>query len=618
MMRYGFACAAVAVAFALTWSIPVLRRQTPALLLFMAAVAAGWYGGLRPGLFAVCLAVLGLDRLLPPLVEVFPGFGVVLRTALFAVGLLLILSLKERSKRAERLQRATEEHCRAITETAPDILFTCAPDGACDYVNKRFYDVTGRPAGSGLGDGWAAALHPDDVGPAQQRWEKHGTLPIPFEGEYRLRVADGGYRWFMVRSRPVCDPAGRIVRWYGACTDIDDQKRAQQALAEADRRKDEFLAMLGHELRNPLNPVRSAVQVLRLKCKGDEEVEHMTSVLGRQIDHMARLIDDLLDVSRISQGKIELRRGPIDMREVVNRAVEEARPAAEERRHRLEVHLPAGPLPLEGDPDRLQQVVTNLMSNATRYTPPRGAIRASLGVEEGQGVLRVKDNGIGIRPEMLPRIFEVFQQADRVAGQVSEGLGLGLTLVQRLVAMHGGRVEAHSAGPGLGSEFIVRLPLSGGGEIDIERARREAKAELPPKRSLRILVVDDNRDGAESLALLLRLGEGHQTRVAHDGLQALEAAGEFRPEVVLLDISLPGGMDGYEVARRLRATPETAGALFVALTGFGREEDRRRSREVGFHAHLVKPVDPDLLRGVLQQYRPASGGTGVPPVCAIP
>jgi two-component system CheB/CheR fusion protein len=597
LSRYGFACAAVAAAFLLTWAIPPFRRQTPSLLLSASVVFAAWFGGLQAGLLGAGLAVLALDSLLPPLVEVFPGFGLLLRGGVFAVTVLLIVALKERNRRAEEGRRQSEERFGVMAETVPDILFTCRADGSCDYVNRRFYELTGSAPDSALDRRLSGAMHPDEAGACAERWDEAARQRTPFEAEARLR-AGGDWRWFVVRARPLCDEKGRILRWVGACTDIDAQKRAHEALAEADRRKDEFLAMLGHELRNPLNPVRSAVELLRLRRAGDGEVERLSGVIARQIDHLVRLVDDLLDVSRISQGKIELRRRTVDLRASVARAVEQARPALQERQHHLEVDLREA-LWVRADPDRLDQVAANLLNNAARYTPAGGRIKVVAGLEQGQAVLRVADNGIGVRPEMLPRIFDVFQQADRVPGRVSEGLGLGLAVVRRLVEMHGGAVEAHSAGPGQGSEFVVRLPLSPAGPP--EQGKAPGRPSSPEARPLRVLVVDDNVDGAESLAMLLRLGEGHEARVAHDGPAALAAAGEFRPDVVLLDIGLPGGMDGYEVARRLAATDEGKNVLLVALTGFGREEDRRHSREVGIEAHLVKPVDVDRLRELLRE-----------------
>jgi signal transduction histidine kinase len=385
-------------------------------------------------------------------------------------------------------------------------------------------------------------------------------------------------------------------RQYQSRAHLAERERVAEELKDAAHRKDEFLAMLAHELRNPLAPVRNALHLMRRQFAGDAVLAQTGTMMERQVAHLVRLVDDLLDVSRITRDKIELRKEPLDLRAVVSRVVESVRPALDERGHHLEVALPAEPVWVDADPARLEQVLENLLSNAGKYTPPGGHIRCAAGREGGEAVIRVQDDGIGIRPEMQARVFDLFQQADRVPGRVSEGLGLGLTLVRRLVQLHGGTVVVHSAGPGRGSQFVVRLPLAAEA---VGRAKESAPSPAPARgRPLRILVVDDNVDGAKTLAALLRL-EGHEVQVAHDGPAALEAAAAFRPETVLLDIGLPKGMDGYEVARRLQELPVARQTFLVALTGFGQEEDRLRSRAAGFRDHLVKPVDPEVLRGVL-------------------
>jgi signal transduction histidine kinase len=372
------------------------------------------------------------------------------------------------------------------------------------------------------------------------------------------------------------------------------QRRAEQ-LAEADRRKDEFLAMLGHELRNPLAPIRNAVGVLRLLGLTDPQAQWARDVIERQVGHLARLVDDLLDVSRISRGRVTLRTAPVALAEVVGRAVESSRPLLDTRRHALAVELPAEPVRLEADPDRLAQVVTNLLNNAAKYTPEGGRVRLAAERRGDEVLLRVGDNGVGIAPEMLPRVFDLFAQAEQTSDRSAGGLGLGLTLVKSLVELHGGRVEAFSEGLGRGSEFVVRLPCSeSAGEPATNGAARTSGPSRPARR---VLVVDDNADAADSLALLLRV-DGHEVRVAYDGPAALQEAAAFRPEVVLLDIGLPR-MDGYEVARRLRGQAELKEALLVAVTGYGQDEDRRRAEEAGFDAHLVKPTDPAVLHELL-------------------
>jgi signal transduction histidine kinase/DNA-binding response OmpR family regulator len=367
-----------------------------------------------------------------------------------------------------------------------------------------------------------------------------------------------------------------------------------QDVQQADRQKNEFLSMLAHELRNPLAPIRNAVHVMRMQGPAGPELQWSRDVIDRQVKHMARLVDDLLDISRITRGKIRLQLEPVDMASVVAEAVEASRPIIEGRRHRLEVVVAPEPLWVNGDAARLAQVLTNLLNNAAKYTDEGGEVWLTVAPEEGAVVARVRDTGVGIPGESLSAVFNLFTQVDRSLDRAQGGLGIGLTLVRRLVEMHGGTVEAHSDGPGKGSEFVVRLPAlhrerSGAGSPD--------GAGEPVSAGCRVLVVDDNVDAADSLAMLLRLG-GCEVRLAHAGPDAVAEAQAFRPEVVVLDIGLPG-MDGYEVAGRLRADPATRGAVLVAVTGYGREEDRARSRQAGFDHHLVKPVDFGLIQGVV-------------------
>jgi signal transduction histidine kinase len=373
-------------------------------------------------------------------------------------------------------------------------------------------------------------------------------------------------------------------------------RRQAEELALAARRKDEFLAVLAHELRNPLAPVRNALQIMRLHGTADPTLGQARAIIERQVQHLGRLVDDLLDVSRIGRGKVQLKKERVELSAVVAAALEVARPLIEKRQHRLTVTLAPDPLWLDADFVRLEQVVTNLLTNAAKYTDPGGDIRVSTAVEGGEAVLRVRDTGIGIPPAMRPRIFDLFMQADSSAHRTQGGLGVGLTLVKRLVEMHGGSVGVTSAGVGQGSEFVVRLPLAGAREDPAAPPAAPAEAVQPPGRPKRVMVVDDNKDGADSLAMLVRLW-GHDALLAYDGDSALKKAEAEQPDVVLLDIGLPG-LDGYQVARRLRERSAEHPVL-VALTGYGKEEDRRRSREAGFNHHLTKPVDPDALQRLL-------------------
>jgi signal transduction histidine kinase/DNA-binding response OmpR family regulator len=388
---------------------------------------------------------------------------------------------------------------------------------------------------------------------------------------------------------------------YGALqVEIAERRQAEARLEEASRRKDEFLAMLAHELRNPLAPIRNAVELIRLASPTDAKVSWAADVTDRQVRQLTRLVDELLDVARISQGKVVLQTQCLDLVTVVSQCVESQRDMLVKRRQSLELALPDEPLNLNGDSTRLAQVVNNLLSNAIKYTPEGGAITVSVAHSERDAgeiaVLEVSDNGIGIDADLLPHVFELFEQGKRALDRTQGGLGVGLTLVQRLVQLHGGDVVASSAGAGQGAQFRVTLPCLG--EVVEAVALDAGGGRLPPAAvGRRILVVDDNVDVVETTTMLLSLS-GHQVRSAKDGLQALHAASEFRPEVVLLDIGLPL-MDGYEVARRLRQMPETAGALLVALTGYGQQGDRERGKDAGFDGHMLKPVDPHALARII-------------------
>jgi len=370
--------------------------------------------------------------------------------------------------------------------------------------------------------------------------------------------------------------------------------RAEE-LAEADRRKDEFLAMLAHELRNPLAPVRNAVQILQATRTDDPVVVRLTEMLSRQVRHMAHLVDDLLDVSRITRGKVDLQKEHVILTDVVSRAVEIARPLIETRRHDLNISLPPDPILIEADPTRLTQILGNLLNNAAKYTEDGGHIWVSAIRDHCDVVVSVRDSGIGLAPEMLSRVFDLFTQENRTIDRSQGGLGIGLTLVKRLVEMHAGTVRATSDGPGRGSEFVVRLPALPA----CQDVTTDAKPSEPPvASSRRLLIVDDNVDSAESMAELLTL-VGHQVRTAHDGPAALREAQAHRPEFVLLDIGLPR-MDGYEVARRMRDNPDLRSATLIAMTGYGQDEDRRKTHEAGFGYHLVKPLNLEEVSRILR------------------
>ncbi len=412
-----------------------------------------------------------------------------------------------------------------------------------------------------------------------------------------------------------------------------ERTRAEQALKEADRHKDEFLAMLAHELRNPLAPIHNAIELMRIKPLVDPQLNWARDVIARQLTSLTRLVDDLLDVSRITRGKINLTRQMVELEALISRAIETVHPLFDEQKHQLTLELPEPGVKLFGDPTRLTQAIANVLGNAAKYTDRGGRIIVSAAVRDADVEIHIRDNGIGIRPEMLPYVFELFTQLDRDDGRTQGGLGIGLALVQRLVQMHGGDVSAASDGPGKGSEFVIRLPRLREEEDEAEGAPLEAEPEpivevVAAEREMasvvaplvtastarlarRILIADDNNDALESLATLLQLS-GHEVFTATNGGTALQSIERHLPEVVLLDIGMPM-LDGYEVARRIRAQPWGQRITLVALTGWGQDSDRRRSREAGFDSHLVKPLDLETLTDLLARL-PSSPGFPPPGV----
>ncbi|HJT77645.1 MAG TPA: ATP-binding protein, partial [Gemmataceae bacterium] len=666
----------------------------------------------------------------------------------------------ERS-RAEKALRESEEQFRTLADSIPQLAWMARPDGHIFWYNRRWYEYTGTTPEQMQGWGWQAVHDPGELPRVLAEWKAALAEGRPWEDLFPLRRYDGRLRWHLSRAIPVRDGQGRVVRWFGTNTDIEDRKEAEarlrryaerqrllweaaavllttdepdamlrglfakiaphfgldayfnylvteagdalrlascagipdedaqrisrlpfgqavcgtvarqrrpiaatfiqrsddpkvqvvkgygiraytcspllagdrllgtlsfgsrgrdsfdeeeleflrtvcsyvtvayerlrlvRELREADRRKDEFLATLAHELRNPLAPIRNALHVLRLAGNSAGALEQARGMMERQVAQMVRLIDDLLDVSRISRGRLELRKERAELADVVHAAVETARPLIEAAGHALTVDLPAGPVPLEADPTRLAQVVANLLNNAAKYTDPGGRIALAAERQGGEAVVRVRDTGIGIPADQLPHIFEMFVQVDRSLERSQGGLGIGLTLVRRLTEMHGGSVESRSEGTGHGSEFVVRLPA-----VLVAPSRdKEASEERAPSSRRRILVVDDNRDSAISLGMMLQL-MGNEVRTAHDGLEAVRAAEVFRPDVVLLDIGLPK-LNGYEAARRIRDEAWGRDMVLIAVTGWGQEDDKRRSKEAGFNFHLVKPVEPAALEKLL-------------------
>ncbi len=508
--------------------------------------------------------------------------------------------------------RAEAERQRFVTlaESSTDFIAICDLDGLPLFVNRAGLELVG------LDDLEQARATPvrDFFFPEDQSRIVDEFFPSVLErghGEVEVRFRHfqtGEARWMAYKVQTLTDASGGPTALATVSQDITERKLMEDSLrklaadlSDADRRKDEFLAMLAHELRSPLAPISNAVQVLRMAGTDKAAVHTASEMLERQVGQMAHLVDDLLDMSRITRGRIELRRERIELAPVLNQAVEAARALYREMGHELSVTMPLEPVLVDADPTRLAQVVGNLLNNACKFTDKGGHVWLKVERHDAYAVISVRDNGIGIAPEQLARVFGMFSQVDTSLERSRGGLGIGLTLVKTLVEMHGGVIQARSEGLGHGSEFVVRLPIA-----DTPRAVPAASVAARSASGRRVLIVDDNEDGAESLAMMLRLA-GHETETAHDGLQALAVAERFRPDALFLDIGLPR-LNGFEVCRRLRALPWGADLLIVAVTGWGQDEDRQRSKEAGFDTHVVKPVDSTTIMKMLAALPTARSG----------
>jgi PAS domain S-box-containing protein len=524
-------------------------------------------------------------------------------------GVVLVFRDITERRRAEIALKESEERFRLLVEGTQDYaIFMLDPRGHILSWNAGAERIKGYKADEIIGKHFSCFYTAEAMEKGWPEQElKKAEANGRFEDEgWRLRK-DGSEFWADVIITALRDEGGKLRGFSKITRDLTERRQLERAtikaelIADLNRRKDEFLAMLSHELRNPLAPILNAVHILRLQSDDDPIQRQARAIIDRQVGQMTRLIDDLLEVSRITTGLIRLQQEHIDFRGVAERAVEAVRPLVLKNKHGLSLCMPPDPVWLLADSTRIEQVVVNLLTNAAKYTPEGGQIWLTLERDQGQAVLRVRDTGIGIAPEFLPMIFDLFTQADRSLDRSQGGLGVGLTVVMRVVEMHGGKIEARSEGLGRGSEFTVYLPL-------VSLPPNEASTLTKPVGRVsdvrRLLVVDDSEDTADSAALLLR-GFGHDVRVAYSAAAALEAAHAIRPDAVLLDIGLPE-MDGYEVARRLRQNPELKGVLIIAVTGYGQEIDRQRSHEAGFEAHMTKPADMAKLEEAL---RNVTGGT---------
>ena len=502
-----------------------------------------------------------------------------------------------------RALRESEGRLRALVDASSYTAYRMSPDWSRMLAldGQGFIRDTTSPSG-----GWRLDyIHPDDQ--AQVMAEIHRSIAEKrtFELEHRVRRVDGTLGWTLSRAVPLFDAEGNITEWFGAASDVSARKEAEEALRtseeqlrEADQKKDEFLAMLAHELRNPLAPIRTGLEVIRVAGNTPGAVDQVRTMMERQVAHMVRLIDDLLDVSRITSGKIQLRREPTLLSTLIDSAIDANRGAMTAKAIQLTVDLPETPYSLNVDPTRFAQVLSNVLHNATKFTEPGGSVWVSARISgadadvPGELALSVTDSGIGIPETFLPRVFELFTQGDR--GPSQTGLGIGLALARRLIEMHGGRIDVRSDGPGHGSEFTIRLSVASGSPQD-------SPAETPGREGVdcRVIVIDDNRDAAVMMAMLVE-ELGGECKTADDGESGLREMLDYRPDVVLLDIGMPG-VDGYETCRRIRSDFGNQ-VVVVALTGFGQEQDKEKAARAGFSAHLTKPADPAALAHLLRQH----------------
>ncbi len=503
---------------------------------------------------------------------------------------------------AQAALRDNERRLRELMTSLPHLLWTTRADGRWDHLSEQWVQYTGATAAESLEYGWLERVHPDDRDAVRHAWDASVLSANPYRGEFRIRGADGAHRWFKTVATPMIDATGRVARWFGSSTDIEDQVRARETLRREGQRKSEFLAVLSHELRNPLAPIRNSLHVLRRTDSGSPLAIRAGAVVDRQLSHLERLVEDLLDLTRIDSDKVRLRSAMLDLPKLVRRTVDDHASLFDDAGVELRCNPGPGGVWVNGDETRLAQVFGNLLQNAVRFTPRGGHVSVEVEPtgDRKQVTVRVSDDGAGMDPQLLARLFTPFSQADTSLDRSRGGLGLGLALVKGLVERHGGSVRAASEGIGRGSIFEVSLPV----QTDTETAAAWAGDRAEDCRR-RVLVIEDNPDAADSLRDLLELC-GHEVQVAHDGPSGLRTARAFMPEVVLCDIGLPS-MDGYEVAAAFRSDPQLRAIRMVALTGYALQEDQRKATAAGFDCHVAKPPDLERLREIL------SGGNDSPP-----
>lgn len=599
--RYAFGVGCAALALTLHWSlVPVAGARFPFLFFVPMLIFAATIAGRGPGLLVLVAAIISATFMLPPIGSIkVAAWQDQLMLVIFAVvssvlvyfGSQYRLIGRKAAEAERRLALALTDNCIGLFET--------------DWKTKKMFgspvlwELAGLPVERGwvaLED-WSRSVHSDDVSKSQALLEvniRNGSTG--FEHEFRVQLPSGEIRWLLSRVHIEREPSGEVASLRGATVNISHRKSLEAALGEADRRKDEFLATLAHELRNPLAPIRQAALIFKTPHVSDAQKRWSQDVIERQVKHMALLLDDLLDISRITRGVLELRKEPIELAAVIDAAVETARPAIDAKKHSLSVTVPAEPIHLSADALRLCQAITNLLTNAAKFTDPRGDIRLSAFSEDGQAIIRVRDNGVGIETDSQPGIFRMFARGHTPYARAEGGLGIGLALTKGIAELHGGSISVASAGIGYGSEFTLRLPLE---KVDISQdnaARVAGVAE--PTKIRRILIVDDNRDAADSLASLLQ-AYGHEVMTAYDGEEGLAAYLQFKPAIAVLDIGMPK-LSGHEVAQHIRQLPSDRKITLIAATGWGQESDQRKTSAAGFDHHLIKPIDIERLTRILQ------------------